>query len=184
MYQIETDRLRLRPFREEDAPEHHRVIYGDAEVMRYLPGGVPRTLEQTQELLARFARHWADHGFGAWAVLDKQKDILMGQCGLQTLPGTRRVEVFYALGAAYWNQGYTTEAARAALRFGFEEAGLPEVTALAVPENVASRRVMVKVGMEYRGIVTDYYNTRLACYLISREAFTYGAGLYERSRVG
>lgn len=183
MYEILTDRLRLRPFREDDVPEHHRVVYGDAEVMRYMPGGVPRSVEQTRDVLARFAEHWADNGFGAWAVLNKRGGALLGQCGLQTLTGTPRVEVFYALGAAYWGQGYTTEAARAALRFGFEEAGLPEITALAVPENTASRRVMVKLGMEYRGIVTDYYDAKLACYLISREAFTYGGSLYDCSRV-
>ena len=164
---LTTPRLLLRPFEVEDAPEHHRVIYNDPEVMRYLPGGVPRTLEQTQMVIDYFRDHWDQHGIGGWVVIHRTNQTHIGHCGLNRLKEDGAVEIFYALAKPYWGQGLTPEAAQAVLRYGFEVAHLTQIIALAVPENTPSRRVMEKIGMRFEGITQRYYNSASLAYYTS-----------------
>ena len=166
---IETERLILRPFVPSDLHEYHRHIYSDADVMRYLPGGKPRPREATQKVLEFAIQHGEEFGYTLWAVIDKENMAFLGHCGLTTLHNG--VEVAYALGKAFWGQGYAPEAARASLRFGFEAYGLEQILALAVPDNAASQRVMQKIGMHYQGITNDYYNTPLVLYALARGDF-------------
>ena len=175
---IETARLQLRPFTMTDLAALHQQIYNDADVMRYLPGGQPRSLEKTEVVLREFIAHKARHGYTIDAVIDKHSGQFMGMCGLFTLKEDGAVEIAYALGQAFWGQGYTTEAARAVLRHSFERIGLAQVIALAEPENVASQRVMQKVGMQHQGITRRYYQTDLVLYTLARDAFTPDDSLY------
>lgn len=161
---IETERLRLRPFRADDLEVYHARVYSDADVMRYLPGGQPRPIEQTQLILNHFIDHQRQHGFSAWVVEEKHSGELVGHCGLVHVLGQNEVELIYALGRDYWGCGYATEAAQAALHFGFDVAHLDRIIALAYPENVASQRVMQKIGMAYQGVTTAYYNSELVLY--------------------
>lgn len=172
MTSIETERLILRPFTLDDVDNHHRAVYGDAGVMRYMPGGLPRTREQTERVIAYFMDHWDRHGFGAWAVVEQASGSLIGQCGLNTVPDTHplEVEVLYALAQSAWGQGFATEAARASLRYGFEQVRLDRIIALAAPDNAASRHVMDKLGMKYLGI-RPYYHDKLATCEIRRAGF-------------
>lgn len=150
---LETDRLRLRPFVTEDLPAHGH-LYADPEVTRYLAGG-PYLGDQarlrSERAVRRFVGHWQGRGFGVWAVLDRASDAFLGQCGLNTIDETGEVEVLWALARPAWGRGLATEAARAALDWGFDVAGLPAVIAIVAPENTASLRVMQKIGMQYSG---------------------------------
>jgi ribosomal-protein-alanine N-acetyltransferase len=143
---------------------YYACIHSDADVMRFLPGGVPRPKAATPKSLQYFINHWEQHGFGLWAVEDKADGAFVGQAGLNVMQQTTDVEVVYALGKPYWGKGIATEAAHAALHYGFNGAGLDIIYAVAFPENAASQRVMVKLGMEYEGITSRYYNTEMACY--------------------
>jgi ribosomal-protein-alanine N-acetyltransferase len=180
MPEIETARLCLRPFTLEDAGALHRCIYADAEVMRYLPGGEPQPLEKAQSAIETFLSSWATHGWGGLGIYRRgADDALCGECGLMFIPGTEEVEVFYALGRAYWGKGYATEAAGAVLRYGFETAGLDAISAVADPPNRASSHVMEKLGMTYCGITDRYYdNAELVHYVIERHEFSPGEGHY------
>jgi ribosomal-protein-alanine N-acetyltransferase len=169
---IETDRLILRPFVPDDL-DRLAAILADPDVMRYLPGGTPRTREQTESVLRFTLDHWEQHGFGWWAVTDKVNGELIGWCGLKLTDTTGEVELLYMLARQQWGKGLATEAVTASLRYGFEELGLDRIIAVAVPENMASRHVMEKVGMQYQGIAF-YYNSDLACYAIRRKAFRSG----------
>ena len=171
MAMIETERLILRPFVPSDLTEYHRHIYSDHDVTRYLPGGKPRPREATQKVLEYAIRHGEEYGYTLWAVIDKENMAFLGHCGLMTLQNGVEVEVAYALGKAFWGQGYAPEAARASLRYGFEQFGLEQILALAVPDNQASQRVMQKIGMHYQGITNDYYDTPLVLYTLAREDF-------------
>ena len=175
---IQTDRLRLRPFTARDVAGYHNAILSDPAVMRFLPGGEPRTIEQAEEWVGSFAEHHAAHGFAMWALLDRGHGELIGHCGLAYLPDAPQVELGYALARPFWGRGLTTEAARAALRFGFEEIGLEEIVAVYVPGNAASQRVMIKLGMLYDG-VKPVYGTNLPQYSIRREMFDPGDAPYE-----
>jgi RimJ/RimL family protein N-acetyltransferase len=145
---LETDRLLFRPFRESDLDDL-AALYGDPEVMLFLGDGNPRTREQTKERLDRMLGHWREHGFGIWALFSKGGGFV-GRCGVayQHHPDA---ELAYILARTHWAKGLATEAAGAALRYAFEVLGLPRVVAFARVENVASRRVLEKVGMSLVG---------------------------------
>jgi RimJ/RimL family protein N-acetyltransferase len=176
--EIRTERLVLRPFRAEDLDVWHRTVFADPEVMRYLPGGVPLPRERLDGSLERGLAHWELRRYGLWAVRDLGGGELLGHCGLRYLDEVAQTELLYAFGRSSWGRGIATEAARASLRFGFDEAGLERVIALAVPENVASRRVMEHIGMALEG-EEDLFGLHCVKYGIERSAFDPGDAVYE-----
>lgn len=174
---IETARLIMCPFILDDETAYYQAVLSDPDVMRYLPSGVPLPPERTLPILQRFMDYWTLHGFGLWAVVHKADAKLIGHCGLQFIPDTTDVEVAYALAKAYWGIGLAPEAAQAALRYGFEQLKLDQIVAVAMPENAASQRVMVKIGMKYQKIA-HVYGTELPYYTIKNEDFQPGDAPY------
>jgi ribosomal-protein-alanine N-acetyltransferase len=153
VHEIETARLLLRPLEPADRDAYYERIYADPEVMKSLATGQPISRERFEERIGPFMIDtWREHGFGPWVVIHKEGGELIGHCGLRHWDELAGVEIFYALGRAWWGRGFATEAARAALRFGFEQAGLPRIVAAAKLENPASRRVLEKIGMTLDGI--------------------------------
>jgi ribosomal-protein-alanine N-acetyltransferase len=177
MPEIETARLRLRPLILDDADAYYLAVMCDPDVRRYLPGGQPLPRDRAEPIIERFQNYWDQHGFGGWAVIHKADDRLIGQCGLQYLPGTTEVEVYYALAKAYWGQGFAPEAAHATLRYGFETLNFDRIVAVFVPGNHASERVMIKIGMTYQGI-KHAYETDLPFYSINCAEFQPGDAPY------
>jgi RimJ/RimL family protein N-acetyltransferase len=173
---IETDRLLMRPVTRGDLPVLLR-FRADPEVSRYLGG--PEM--STPEFVARRLEFYLDchrrHGFGMCALLRKGDGEMIGWSGIQPLEDSGQIEVGYGFDRPHWGKGYATEAAAAWLRYGFEQAGLERIVAVASPENAASRRVMEKLGMRYEG-TARHYNTDCVLYAITREEFTPPAGFY------
>src|SRR5579884_2128872 len=143
---LETERLLLRPFREEDLDDLC-ALFADPEVMRYLGGGKPRTREETRERLARVLAHWREHRFGVWALFDRAGGEFVGRCGIGYLHGQGAAELTYALARRHWGRGLATEAVGRVLRYALEELGLPRVVGVALADNRASQRVMLRAGM-------------------------------------
>ncbi len=171
---IETARLRLRDFTLNDADDYYQAIMCDPDVRRYLPGGHPLPRDHAESILRFFIEYWDTHHMGGLAIIHKAENRLIGQCGLQVVPGTEdEVEVYYALAKACWGQGIAPEAAHACLRYGFESLNLDRIVALFMPENKASERVMVKIGMTYQGVRLAY-GTELPWYAITRSEFNVG----------
>jgi RimJ/RimL family protein N-acetyltransferase len=145
-----TERLRLRAWRESDlAP--FAALNADPLVMEHFPSRLTRA--ESDFLAARIAEDFARHGFGLWAVEAPGHAAFLGFVGL-SVPRFRAaftpcVEVGWRLAHEHWGRGYAPEAARAALRFGFEEIGLDEIVSFTVPANARSRRVMEKLGMRH-----------------------------------
>src|SRR5262249_21719731 len=161
-------RLLLRPFTAADAADHAR-LYADAAVTRFLPGGpfAPgAAAERSARSLARFSEHWARHGWGVWAVVDRAGDRFIGHCGLAHLPDGSDGEVLHALARSSWGQGLATEAGRAALGHGFERVGLARIVAVTAPAHAASRRVMERLGMTVEG-ERDAFGMHLVCYALT-----------------
>jgi RimJ/RimL family protein N-acetyltransferase len=150
-----TDRLVLRRWRVGDAARL-AAINADPEVMRFIGGGHVLGRGLSDDLIARFEAEWRRRGFGLWAVAPRDDDgsQLLGFCGLTVpmfLPDVLpAVEVGWRFARAAWGQGYATEAARAALRFAFDEHAMREVIAIIDPENARSLRVAEKLGMTPR----------------------------------
>jgi len=171
---IYTERLLLRPFDVRDAAAYSRLIFSDPQVMRYMnaTGTVPRApLAHAMTVIGKRQVEWDERGYSAWALMRVEDSAFMGHVGFFIIDGTRTVELGYALGRAYWGQGYATEAARAALDYAFRHTSLTEIVALAFPQNAASLQVMKKVGMQRRGRTTDYYDLALEMYSIDREDY-------------
>jgi len=123
----------------------------DARVMEFLPT-IPTRAER-DAAVDRVEAHFERHGFGLWAVEIPGEAEFVGWTGLH-VPSfeaafTPCVEVGWRLASAYWGQGYATEAARAAVAFGFHELGLPEILSWTVPMNSRSRRVMERIGLTH-----------------------------------
>ena len=177
LYEVETARLLLRQFREEELDSYHERIFNDPRVMAFLPPGRPVPKARTAAWVARCKTHWERYGFGVWAVEERASGELIGHCGLGALEEIPEVEVLYALAPAHWGKGLATEAARASVRFGFEQAGLSRIIALAFPNNVGSRRVMEHAGLRY---VKDTYlfDHDLVYYEIERGEFKADSGEY------
>ena len=103
-----------------------------------------------------------------WAVVHKDSDKLIGRCGLGFLDNTPEVELGYVLDKFYWNMGLTTEAAIATLKYSFEKVKLNRIVAIAHPQNIASVRVIQKVGMKYEKNAR-FYNVDVVYYGLNRE---------------
>jgi RimJ/RimL family protein N-acetyltransferase len=171
---VETERLYLRRLQDTDRDAYYQGIYADPEVMQTLPAGKPISREAFEgRITGLMVDHWQAHGFGPWVVVHKADQTLIGHCGLKYWPDSLEVEVFYALAKPYWGQGLATEGARASLRYGFEICGLDHVIAAAFVNNVASRRVLEKIGMTDAGEIR-FRDRRAARYVITREAYLAG----------
>ena len=145
---IRTHRLLLRGWRDDDLVPFAE-LNSDPEVMRYLPALLDR--RESDAFATRIRARLEQLGFGLWAVEIPEMASFIGYVGLSvprfTAAFTPCVEVGWRLARAHWGRGYATEAARAALTFGFERVGLDEIVSFTVPANVRSRRVMEKLGM-------------------------------------
>jgi RimJ/RimL family protein N-acetyltransferase len=142
-------RLLLRAFTPADAPAAHRLIYGDPEVMRHVGTGPLADLTATRELLAAYAAHHADHGFGFWAVEERATGALVGDAGLErTLRG--EVELGYTLARGAWGRGYATEAGELCVAAA-RELGLGELVGVVDVGNPGSVRVLEKLGFRPAG---------------------------------
>lgn len=148
--ELATERLRLRRWRDEDlAP--FAALNADPRVVEYLHGPLSRA--ESDALAARIAAHFAARGFGVWAVEAPGLVPFAGFVGLFVptfvAAFTPCVEVAWRLDPVCWGRGYATEAARAALAFGFTALGLDEIVAFTVPANRRSRAVMQRIGMTH-----------------------------------
>jgi RimJ/RimL family protein N-acetyltransferase len=167
MHEIETARLYLRKFTPDDLDDLYR-IYSDPETMKYLTG--VRSREATEIAIHTMLKRWEENNFGMWAVVHKIDRKMIGRCGIGFLDRTSEVELGYVLNKLYWNQGLVTEASFASLKYGFEILQFDRIVAIARPENIASQRVIQKVGMKYEKNA-HYYETDVVYYSISRESY-------------
>jgi [ribosomal protein S5]-alanine N-acetyltransferase len=143
---LTTERLLLRPFVRADASALYRVLR-DPALHRYFPRTDPPSRVGVALLISRQLAHWQEHGCGWWAVLDRVRQELIGWCGLEYLPEFGETEVAYLLSQAHSGRGLATEAARAAVTFGFDTLKLPRIIAITHVANAASQRVVAKLGM-------------------------------------
>jgi RimJ/RimL family protein N-acetyltransferase len=169
LYEIETERLLLRPWREGDWIELHHT-YGDDEVMAWI-GSSSLSLETTAFAVGRMSMHWSLLGYGMFAAQERSSGELVGRVGLMRHPEWPlegpKVEVGWTLRRSAWGHGYATEGAKASLAFGFGELRLPTIFSMTRPDNVRSRAVMERCGLTPRGEI-DYHGWRQVHYAIDR----------------
>lgn len=147
-FRIVTPRLILRPWRPDDLPSFAEQN-ADPVVMQYITGVL--TKEESDAYVQRATSHFHRHGFCKWAVEAPGVADLIGAVGLTFVKFkasfTPAVEVAWRLNRRYWGRGYATEAAQASIVDGFNRVRLSEIVAMAALPNVASMKVMERLGM-------------------------------------
>lgn len=158
---IKTSRLVLRDWRDDDFPAF-RALNLDREVRRYFPNVL---MPYESDALAKKLRdRLQTNGWGFWAVELVAESRFIGFVGLDRpsfAPFASQVELGWRLSRDVWGRGYATEAAEAAVTFGFTTLGLRELIAFTVPSNLPSRRVMQKLGMQ-RDEAADFLHPNVA----------------------
>ncbi len=146
--EVETKRLYLRQWRLTDL-EPFATMNADARVMEFFPGTLTRT--ESDAMAGRCKFLIEERGWGFWAVERKATREFIGFVGLHTpspdLPFSPCVEVGWRLAFAHWGNGFASEAAREALRVGFQLLGLIEIVSFTAVGNLRSRAVMERIGM-------------------------------------
>lgn len=163
---LETERLTLRPFREADATALFELSQ-DPEVMRYVGDRHIPTLQESWRAIAGWLGHWALRGYGQWAIEERTSGRFTGRAGIINPVDWPGAEVGYLLGKDWWGRGYATEAARAAMDWGFEQVGFADLLSLIDPANQASIAVATRLGESLRG-ETDLLGNTVLIYGIGR----------------
>lgn len=149
-YAIKTERLILRPWREEDL-EPFAQLNADPRVMEYFPS--VKSYEETSEEFGLIRGGFETIGWGFWAASLIESGQFIGFIGLKnvgfTANFTPAVEIGWRLAHEYWGRGYATEGAKASLKYGFETLQLDEIVSFTPTQNKRSQNVMQKIGMTH-----------------------------------
>ncbi len=145
---LETKRLVLDPWQGTDWTEF-RPIATDPEVMRYITDGVPWNEDMIRSFVDRQVKLYDERAFCRWKLVEKASGNVIGFCGVGTWRDNPDLEIGWWLARRSWGRGLATEAAKAALHDIFERVKLERVISIARPANIASTRIMEKLGLEF-----------------------------------
>jgi len=161
---LETSRLYLRDFNNTDIEPIAKMI-ADIDVMRYVGSGITLPREHAEKTIENWPKYGEKHGFTNWALVRKEGDVLIGNCGFNWLPDNSDVEISYLLDKPYWNNGFATEIALSTMKYGFDRLGLKRIAGLVYPQNTASIHVLEKLGMKYEKDIR-FWDVNLLLYSI------------------
>ncbi len=167
---FETARLRADRIAELHYPTLQKH-WSHEQVMSHLGG--PRSEEKMRSSFQAALDHWTQFGFGRWVWRETNSGKFVGLAGFRciTLDGWPEISLGCGLQPEFWGQGYATELTRNLTALAFERLGMESIIGLAVPENLASRRVMEKIGMHYNR-ETTYDNLPHVLYEITHAQWT------------
>jgi RimJ/RimL family protein N-acetyltransferase len=162
MISLETDRLRLRPFTENDL----QVLIDldtDPEVMKYV-GGVVTDMEILKGILKKVMdRYQVLKDRGTWVAELKSTGEAIGWFTLRPQPQFQdETEVGYRLKKKFWNQGYATEGTKMLVQYGFEKLKLNKIVAFTHLENQKSQNVLMKSGLKKTGIIPNFFRDSIS----------------------
>lgn len=165
---IQTERLRLEPFAQSHAATLN-AINNEPQVMEYLSHGDIEPIEDTRAAIARVQERWARLGFSWWAIIELSTRNVIGAACLQHVANdpNAELEIGWRLTKSANGKGYATEAGKAAATYAFDVVGAGHIVSVADQRNVASHRVMERVGMQFRNIET-HYDKQCATYMMHR----------------
>ena len=144
---LQSERLYVRRYQPSDLGDFH-LLTGDPDVMRYIRP--VKSLEETRQFLEENLAFYNEYpNLGRWALLNRDKDSIIGSFSLLPLEHTDDIHIGYALQRPYWGLGYATEIVKVGIRHAFEKIGLPTLTAVIYPANEASAKVLDKTGFRF-----------------------------------
>lgn len=164
--QLETQRLILREFHQEDLHQLAPILT-NPKVMKFSPTGI-LSVSQVQAKIDSFITSYKEFGFGKWAVIFKDSNQLIGYCGIavEQIDKVDEREIGYRLDPKFWGRGLATEAALKTLQYGFEQLKFPYILGIVERKNVASVRVLKKLGMKYNR-ETVFHADKMDIYQVS-----------------
>lgn len=153
---FQTPRLILRQITIDDAPLILE-LNSDPEIVKYVHEPTLKNVEQAQKIIQDIILPQYKNSLGRWAIINKEDNRFMGWCGLKYRPELDEIDLGYRLMQLYWGKGYATESAQYTLDYGFSHLKLSLITGRAHIENLASVKVLEKIGMQFisEGIVDD-----------------------------
>lgn len=164
----ETERLDIRPLSLSDVPALTEIL-SDPEVMKHSVRGVCDEVA-TRKFIEWCLACYDSHGVGPWALIDKKDSALVGFCGVgpEMVADVEEVNLGYRIATRYWNQGLTSEAAKAVLNDAFRKRQYSSVVVIIEPEHVASLRVAEKAGFNEFDII-DFHDRPVRLYRLTSE---------------
>jgi len=144
---LKTERLLLRELNTGDAVSFYELNL-NANVIKYTGDAAFENVEATALFLQNY-KDYQENGYGRWAVIDQSNGAFLGWCGLKYSKETHETDIGFRFFEHCWNKGYATESARACLDYGFKELGLKTIIGRAMEANIASIRVLEKLGLSY-----------------------------------
>lgn len=153
---LETERLLLVPL-EMKHIDNLADLDSDPKVLHYITDGVLRDRKHQEVGVPRVMKYMEENpGLGLWVAYLKDINEFLGWYILKHLPDDGEVEVGFRLKTNFWGKGYSTEAGKALLKYGFETLGLKRIAAIVRPDNLASQAVIKKIGLNEEGTGTFY----------------------------
>lgn len=143
---LQTPRLILREFELSDSEEFYK-LNSDEEVIRYTGDSAFDSVESASVFLSKY-KDYKTNGYGRWAVIDKESSAFLGWCGLK-YHEEGFTDIGFRFHRKYWGFGYATESAKAVIDYGFESLDLSEIIGRSAQDNLASIRVLEKIGLKY-----------------------------------
>jgi len=149
----ETERIILREILPTDR-DGLFAVDSDPDVNIFLGKKPVEKIEQIDEIIKFIRKQYVDNGIGRWALIEKHTNNFIGWCGLKlvrelTNNHINYYDLGYRLNKSYWGRGFATEAAKATLRYGFDNMKLNDIYAMTDSQNIASRNVIEKIGLKY-----------------------------------
>lgn len=144
---LETERLWLREIIPEDA-ETFFLLNSDPEVIKYTGDVAFADVNAAHRFLTNYDQY-RKYGIGRWCVLTKEKNEILGWCGLKYSPDVDEYDIGFRLFREHWNKGYATESSKACINYGFKEKNIPMIVGRAMKVNFASIKVLIKSGLTY-----------------------------------
>ena len=144
---IETNRLYLRELSVADA-ENFYLLNADEDVIKYTGDKAFESINEAKSFLENY-NPYQEYGYGRWAVIAKSNEEFLGWCGLKYSPEIDEVDIGFRFFKRHWSKGYATESAKACIEYGFENLNLKTIVGRAMEANVASIKVLEKLGMSY-----------------------------------
>lgn len=169
---LETSRTYLREMTPADA-EAAYLLNLDPDVIKYTGDVAFESVAQAENFLKNYD-HYQQYGFGRWAVINKSDGEFLGWCGLKYSKEYDEFDIGFRFFKKYWNKGYATETAKKCLDFGFYELGIDRIVGRAMKDNIASIKVLEKLGMVFlttfdfdghEGVVYELHQSRYFSYL-------------------
>ena len=152
---LHTERLDLVEIRQEHLEDIFK-IFGDSRVTEYYNIVTLKEVEEAQKFVDHFRNRFAERAGVRWGIALKGQSNIIGTIGFNNFAKGHRANIGYDLQQQHWGRGYLTEALKAVAAFGFKELGINRIEAEVMPGNVASERVLDKVGFAFEGVLRDW----------------------------